>query len=95
MTSFSFLTIQRKRVEERIERLDRMASLGQLSAGLAHEIRNPLSGMKMSTQVLHSRLKDHLGTMEDKMFLANIKEIDRLNKLITELLEFSKPQTPL
>lgn len=85
---------QRKRVEERIVRLDRMASLGQLSAGLAHEIRNPLSGMKMATQVLYSRLGRHLGEAEDKMFAANMKEIDRLNNLITELLEFSKPKTP-
>lgn len=85
---------QRKRVEERIERLDRMASLGQLSAGLAHEIRNPLSGMKMATQVLYGRLKPHFGQAEDKMFSANMKEIDRLNNLITELLEFSKPKVP-
>ncbi len=85
---------QRKRVEERIERLDRMASLGQLSAGLAHEIRNPLSGMKMATQVLYGRLKPYLGQAEDKMFSANMKEIDRLNNLITELLEFSKPKIP-
>ncbi|MBF8983804.1 hypothetical protein IZY60_09665 [Lutibacter sp. B2] len=84
----------RKRIEDKIDRIDRLASLGQLTAGLAHEIRNPLSGMKMSSQVLKKRVSKHLNETDEKLFDANINEIDRLNGLITDLLDFSKPNLP-
>lgn len=84
----------RKRIEEKIERIDRLTSLGQLTAALAHEIRNPLAGMKMSAQVLKKRLHKHLSLADEKLFDATINEIDRLNGLITDLLDFSKPHLP-
>lgn len=84
----------RKKIEEKIDRINRLTSLGQLTAALAHEIRNPLSGMKMSTQVLKKRLAIHLKLSDEKLFDATIQEIDRLNGLITELLNFSKPNLP-
>lgn len=91
--SFNDITA-RKRIEEKIDRIDKLASLGQVSAGLAHEIRNPLSGIKMSSQVLKRRLSEHLSESDERLFSANINEIDRLNGLITDLLDFAKPHLP-
>lgn len=84
--SFSDIT-QRKKVEERIERMNRLVSLGELAAGLAHEIRNPLAGMKTSAQVLLNRLKDE--TSQKNLIEGVLLEIDRLNVLITDLLHFA------
>ncbi|QEK13463.1 HAMP domain-containing protein [Crassaminicella thermophila] len=84
----------RKRIEEKIDQINRLTSLGQLTAALSHEIRNPLSGMKMSCQVLKKRLSSHLNLSDKKLFDATIYEIDRLDELITDLLSFAKPNLP-
>lgn len=77
-----------------MERVNRMAYTGQLASGLAHEIRNPLAGMKTSIQVLKRRLvtaeEDRNGALFDNV----LHEIDRLNKLVSELLDFAKPHFP-
>ncbi|MBE6069084.1 MAG: HAMP domain-containing protein [Clostridium lundense] len=91
--SFNDIT-NRKKIEESVERIDRLTSLGQLTAALAHEIRNPLSGIKMSAQILNKRLTTHLKTSEQNLFEAIIKETERLDLLITDLLNFSKPRIP-
>ncbi|MCF6095068.1 ATP-binding protein [Microaerobacter geothermalis] len=80
---------QRKRIEEKLERMDRLASLGELAAGLAHEIRNPLAGIKTTSQILRKRL---FLTQENKdLFEGIIVEIDRLNQIITNLLRLAQP----
>ena len=67
----------------------KLAAAGQMAAGLAHEIRNPLSSVKMMSQIIRSRyLHDGEGMNEISTVL---EEIDRINHLITDLLEFSKP----
>jgi PAS domain S-box-containing protein len=78
----------RKRMEELMVRVDKLASLGELSAGIAHEIRNPLAGMKTSIQVLAKKL-----TSPSQLILIDgvLSEIDRLNKIVTDLLKFSGP----
>lgn len=91
--SFNDIT-NRKKIEESVERIDRLTSLGQLTAALAHEIRNPLSGIKMSAQILNKRLASDLKTSEQNLFEAIIKETERLDLLITDLLNFSKPRIP-
>lgn len=91
--SFSDIT-KRKRIENNIERINRLTSVGQLAAGLAHEIRNPLAGMKMSIQVLKGRLCKQKDESNLKLFNSTLYEIDRLNNLITELLDFAKPHLP-
>ncbi|SKC40723.1 sensor histidine kinase [Maledivibacter halophilus] len=91
--SFSDIT-KRKRIENNIERINRLTSVGQLAAGLAHEIRNPLAGMKMSIQVLKSRLCKQNDKSNLNLFNGTLYEIDRLNNLITELLDFAKPHQP-
>lgn len=83
---------QRKRMEELMIRVDKLASLGELSAGIAHEIRNPLAGMKTSSQVLAKKLT----STSDKVLIEGVlSEIDRLNKIVTDLLNFSRPSAPL
>ncbi len=57
--SFNDVT-ERKKLESRIQRLSRLATAGRLASGMAHEIRNPLAGMRTSIQVLNKRLKNDL-----------------------------------
>jgi PAS domain S-box-containing protein len=83
---------QRRRMEEVMLRVEKLASLGELSAGMAHEIRNPLAGIKTSVQVLGKRVTKP----ESRELLSGIEsEINRLNKFVTDLLRFSRPSTPL
>ncbi|MDQ0341174.1 signal transduction histidine kinase/HAMP domain-containing protein [Caldalkalibacillus uzonensis] len=79
-------------VERRIVRIDRLASLGELAAGVAHEIRNPLTGIKTTTQVLQRRLEREVSHDTSQFMKRIIREIDRLNKLVTTLLQFAKPE---
>ncbi|SHJ71491.1 sensor histidine kinase [Paramaledivibacter caminithermalis] len=82
---------RRKTIEQNIERINRLTSTGELAAGLAHEIRNPLAGMKMSIQVLKGRLCKETNESNLNLFNSVLYEIDRLNNLITQLLDFAKP----
>jgi PAS domain S-box-containing protein len=83
---------QRKRMEETMLRVEKLASLGELSAGMAHEIRNPLAGIKTSVQVLNKRVTKP----ESRELLSGIEaEITRLNNIVTDLLRFSRPSPPL
>ncbi len=67
----------------------RLATAGQIAASLAHEIRNPLSSIKMMSQIIKSRyLAEEKGLDEMNIIL---EEIDRINSKVTELLEFAKP----
>ncbi len=67
----------------------KLAVVGQLAAGLAHEIRNPLSSVKMMSQIIRSRyLRENGGLQEVNTIL---EEIERINNLVKDLLEFSKP----
>ncbi|WP_153307440.1 PAS domain-containing sensor histidine kinase [Desulfospira joergensenii] len=82
---------RRKRMEELMVRVDKLASLGQLSAGMAHEIRNPLAGMKTSIQVLAEKA----GSPEEELLISGVlSEINRLNKIVSDLLSFSRPSPP-
>ena len=78
-------------MEETMLRVEKLASLGELSAGMAHEIRNPLAGIKTSVQVLAKRVSKP----ESKELLAGIEsEINRLNNIVSDLLRFSRPALP-
>lgn len=78
-------------LEEKLEMESRLATVGQLAAGIAHEIRNPLASISGSIETLNQNL--NVENPEDKKLIAiSLREIKRLNKLITEFLEFAKPK---
>ncbi len=69
---------------------DRLVSLGELSASVAHEIRNPLTGIRTTVQFVQSKLEAGDSRREDLEDV--IKELDRIDQIITELLLFARPQ---
>ncbi len=76
--------------EEAVRRSDRLAALGQLSAGLAHELRNPLGTIKVSSEMLgRSVASENEVAREVAGFIAT--EVDRCNSLITRFLQFARP----
>lgn len=78
--------------EERADAAERMAALGRLAAGLAHEIRNPLSSISSSVQLLRT---SHVLTEEDRELCDIVqRETARLNELVTDMMNVSKPQKP-
>ncbi len=81
-----------KRSKSYIRRADRLASLGALTAGLAHEIRNPLVAIKTLTQLLPERIDDE--EFRHKFLQIASGEVDRISSLVTELLDFARPSGP-
>ncbi len=77
-----------KKLEERIRASDRLAAVGQLAAGIAHEIRNPLASISGSVEVL----KDELNPDGDNLRLMQLilKESSRLNTILTDFLNFAR-----
>lgn len=79
-----------KRAEERLTLAERLSSLGELTAGVAHELRNPLAGIKINTQIL-SRKKDLPG-MEEKLLKSTEEGIEKIQKIVDDMLHFAKPK---
>jgi signal transduction histidine kinase len=80
-----------KEAEAEVRRSDRLAALGQLTAGLAHELRNPLATMKTSAEML-ARTVDRENAVAKEMASYIATEVDRTNSLITRFLDFARPQ---
>jgi two-component system sensor histidine kinase PilS (NtrC family) len=81
-----------RRMEEALKRADRMALLGELSARMAHEIRNPLAAMSGSVQMLAEQ--GSIGENDRRLLSIVLRESCRLNKLITDFLAYARPSTP-
>src|SRR5207245_465050 len=79
----------RKELEEDLKRADRLAMMGTLAAGLAHEIRNPLGGIKGAAQLLRRSIEDNSSLLKYTDIM--IREVDRVNQLIEQLLDLSRP----
>ena len=77
-------------LQERVRLQDRMAALGQMAAGLAHEVGNPLAAISGSTQMLASRL--NASPAEAKLLQITIKESQRLDRTVKSFLQFAKPR---
>lgn len=78
-------------LEKKLEMESRLAATGELAAGIAHEIRNPLASISGSIEMLYSNLEIK-GEQERRLFDIALREISRLNNLITDFLEFAKPR---
>ena len=78
---------ERKQLEEQVKRADRLATLGELMAGVAHEIRNPLTSIKGFLQFFQSAGNDE---ERNKYLPILLKEVDRMNRIIETLLYFSR-----
>jgi two-component system sensor histidine kinase PilS (NtrC family) len=77
------------KLEQEVRRRDRLAAMGKMAAGIAHEIRNPLAAMRGSVQVLRSELD----LTEDQSYLMQIvlRESDRLDKIVSDFLAYARP----
>ena len=77
-------------LQQELLKMDKLASVGELTSGIAHEIRNPLAGIKTTAQALSEEIppQDHRSIYISKI----IMEIDRLNKLLLNFFDFAKPK---
>jgi signal transduction histidine kinase len=78
--------------EVQLRRADRLSALGQLSAGLAHEIRNPLGAIKGAVEILQDDYAP--GHPKAEFYAILLKEVERLNDVLTNFLTFARPVTP-
>ena len=80
------------RAKEKLFHAEKLASLGQLASGMAHEIRNPLTAIKMNLQSLSKEIS--VTPISTRRFEIALSEVDRLENLVQDILNFAKP-TPL
>jgi PAS domain S-box-containing protein len=88
---FQDLTDQRT-LDQEAQRRDRLAAIGELAAGVAHEIRNPLTGIASAAQVLQMRLTDN--ESGQRMADLILRETQRLDRIVSSLLGFARPGRP-
>ncbi|MFH7319598.1 ATP-binding protein [Desulfurivibrio sp. D14AmB] len=82
----------RVQTEEALWRSRQLATVGEMAAGLAHEIKNPLAGIKVSMEVLMNELE--LAPDDREIFLRIVKEINRIETLLRNLLSYARPPRP-
>ena len=78
--------------ETQLRRADRLSALGQLSAGLAHEIRNPLGAIKGAVEILQDDFPS--GHPKAEFYGILLREVERLNDVLTNFLSFARPVAP-
>jgi PAS domain S-box-containing protein len=79
-------------LKNQVERMERLALLGELSAGIAHEIRNPLAGIKAATQLLEENFARE--DAQQQIVSRIIREVDKANRLLKEFFKFARPTRP-
>jgi len=91
LVTFQDLT-QLKKTEVQLQRADRLAAVGRLASGMAHEIRNPLASISGSVQLLLEGAQ--LSDEDSRLMGIVLRETDRLSKLLTDFLVFANPRPP-
>ncbi len=86
-------TIDLKKTEAQLIRSEKLAALGQLAAGIAHEIRNPLTSINILIHSLMENLPSEISYREDLKVIE--EEINRINEIVGQFLQFAKPTPPL
>jgi two-component system, NtrC family, sensor histidine kinase PilS len=89
VANFQDLT-ELRRMETEVKEAERLAAVGRLAAGIAHEIRNPLASISGSIELLRGGLT--LGAEDAHLMDIVLREVDRLNVLITDLLDYARPR---
>ena len=84
--------VEIKKLESKVRQADKINALGTMAAGMAHEIKNPLSAMKVFSQLFPSRYTDQ--AFRDKLMEIWPREIDRIDKIVESLLGFAKSTSP-
>jgi len=86
-------TTRIREMEREVKRMEDLAMLGELAAGIAHEIRNPLASISGSIQVLNDSLPKEATRINKKLMEIMLREVNRLNHLVNDFLQFARPQT--
>jgi two-component system sensor histidine kinase PilS (NtrC family) len=79
-----------RQMQEQVRRMDRLAVAGELAAGIAHEIKNPLASLSGSIQILRDEVE--FGPVQQRLMDITLREAERLNALVNEFLLFSRPE---
>lgn len=82
------LSLKNLEIYEGIRERDRLATVGEMAAGLAHEIRNPLGAIKGAAQYL---MPTQENTTQNEFLKIIVNEVDRLNKIVSQFLNYAKP----
>jgi signal transduction histidine kinase len=83
--------IERSSLVRRVEHKRRLEAIGEVAAGVAHELRNPLFGISSAAQLLRFRARED--PVVEKNVGRILREVERLNRMATELLEFGRPSS--
>jgi PAS domain S-box-containing protein len=81
-----------KELKQKLFRAEKLSALGKVAAGIAHEIRNPLTGIRMLIQILEDEFPDNVDKAEH--FNVIYSEIDRIEDLVKGMMDYGQPQEP-
>lgn len=86
------ITVENSRLYQQTKERDRLAALGRMAAGLAHEIRNPLGSIKGAAQVVEEIVKSDTGSdSQVELLKVIVEEVDRLDRVVYDFLTYARP----